>query len=153
MKAKSINLFLFLLLTTGLTFQSCTIVGAAYGTIDGFNKKKALTDVQPVDLQVTLEALDTIDKGTKLKVLLKDGRFFKGRFQAHTMVEFPNMTPYNELLLKEKGKIIKIKTDKTHKVVIPAKKKKISPIAQGLAWGTIGLVIDAILIELISVGI
>jgi hypothetical protein len=93
MKTKSKIFSLILLLSMGLLFQSCTIVGGVYGTVRGFKNTKAQKANPPVDTQVALEALNTIERGTKLEVLLKDGRFFKGRFQAYTMVEFPNIDP------------------------------------------------------------
>jgi hypothetical protein len=149
MKTKSKIFSLILLLSMGLLFQSCTIVGGVYGTVRGFKNTKAQKANPPVDTQVALEALDTIEIGTKLEVLLKDGRFFKGRFQDYTMVEFPNIAPYNELTLKKQRKLVKIKTDKIHEIVIPAKKKIKSPLVLGLAGAAAGFAADFIVFGIV----
>jgi hypothetical protein len=140
MKTKSKIFSLILLLSMGLLFQSCTIVGGVYGTVRGFKNTKAQKANPPVDTPVALEELNTMEEGTKLEVLLKDGRFFKGRFQASfTMVEFPNISAYNVLQLEKGGEIIKINTDIIHEMVIPAKKKIQSPVVLGLAGSAVAV--------------
>jgi hypothetical protein len=157
MKTKSKIFSLIFLLSIGLLFQSCTIVGGVYGTVRGFKNTKAQKANPPVDTPVALEELNTIKEGTKLEVLLKDGRFFKGRFQAYSLVEFPNISAYHVLQLEKGGEIIKMNTELIHEMVIPAKKKIKSPVVLGLAGIAVGAAIDftvlAIVYTIINAGI